>query len=557
MRFNTIKELLNNSVAKYNDKTLYEIDGVKYSFNDLKHMVDALGTCLIDMGLKGKRIAVIGKNTIDWEVSYLSIVGGTGIVVPLDKSLPFVELENSIERSEIEAIFFDESYENDIVTISKNGKNKLKYLISMGNNTHEEVLRKEDLIKKGEELLSQGNREFLYATIDENALAILLFTSGTTANSKAVMLSNHNMCACIDNVMNTLLDIGEDDVFLSFLPLHHVFEGSVGFLFPIAAGARIVFCRGVRYIAEDLRINHISVLMCVPAVYESMYKTLRKKLEKDGKLDAIKALEAKADAENLSLDQRKELFKFLHEAVDDNVKYLISGAAALEPEVERGFRNWGFHLVQGYGLSEFSPVVSVETRDNYRLSSIGRPLVGVTAKVINPDSEGLGELVVYGESKMLGYMNDDEANAEVFSEDGGIKTGDLATIDEDGFIFIKGRKKSVIVLKNGKNVFPEEIEKALNLLPGVKDSFVFGRPKSDDITDIKLNSLIVYDEEEFKDQTEEEVTKHFKDVINKEINPNLPKYKHILGFVVTKEPLIKTTTGKIKRDNNLAKFINK
>ncbi|MBR6252345.1 MAG: AMP-binding protein [Clostridia bacterium] len=557
MRFNTIKELLNNSIEKFSNNTLYEIDGEKITYADFKHMVDSLGTCLVNMGLKDKRIAVIGKNSMHWEVSYLSITCGTGVIVPLDKSLPFVELESSIERSEIEAIFFDESYEEDIVKISKNGNNKLKYLISMGEATKEGVLKKADLIKKGEELLAEGKREFLEATIDPEALAILLFTSGTTANSKAVMLSNHSMCSCVSNVMETLNDIGQDDTFLSFLPLHHVFEGSVGFLFPIAVGSKIIFCRGVRYIAEDLRLNHITVLMCVPAVYESMYKTLRKKLEKEGKLDAIKALEAKADAENLSLDQRKELFKFLHEAVDDNVKYLISGAAALEPEVEKGFRNWGFHLVQGYGLSEFSPVVSVETRDNYRLSSIGRPLANVTAKIINPDSEGLGELVVYGESKMLGYMGDDEANAEVFSEDGGIKTGDLATIDKDGFIFIKGRKKSVIVLKNGKNVFPEEIEKAINLIPNVKESFVFGKPKSDDITDIKLNALIVYDEEEFKDKTEEEITKHFKDIINKEINPNLPKYKHILGLVVTNEPLIKTTTGKIKRDNNLAKFINK
>jgi long-chain acyl-CoA synthetase len=295
--------------------------------------------------------------------------------------------------------------------------------------------------------------------------------------------------------------------------------------------------------------------MCVPAIYESMYKLMIKKLEKEGKLDAIRALEKKADEENLSLEQRKEMFKFLHEAIDDNVKYFISGAAALEPEVEKGFRNWGFHLVQGYGLSEFSPVVSVETRENYRLSSIGRPLVGVKAKIIDADSEGLGELVVYGENKMLGYMGEDEENKNIFTEDGGIKTGDLATIDEDGFIFIKGRKKSVIVLKNGKNVFPEEIEKMINLTPNVKESFVFGKPKSDDITDIKLNVLIVYDDEEFSGKTEEEIINHFKEVISRNINPNLPKYKHILGVQVTKEPLIKTTTGKIKRDNNLAKFI--
>ncbi len=555
MRYNTVKELVEKSIKEHANNTLYEIDGKAITYSEFKHMIDSLGTSLVEMELKGKRIAVIGKNSMNWEVSYLSVSCGTGVIVPLDKSLPFVELENSVVRSEIEAIFFDENYEEDILKISKNPGSKLKYLISMGTAKNEGVLTKEDLIQKGEKLLQEGNREFLDATINPNEMSILLFTSGTTANSKAVMLSNHSMCSCIDCVLDTLTDLDDKDVFLSFLPLHHVFEGSVGFLLPIAVGAKIIFCRGIRMIAEDLRVNHISIIMCVPAVYESMYKTLRKKLEKEGKLEAIKALEAKADAENLSLDERKEMFKFLHEAIDDNVKYFISGAAALEPEVEKGFRNWGFHLVQGYGLSEFSPVVSVETRDNYRLSSIGRPLIGVTAKIINPDAEGLGELVVYGENKMLGYLGDDEANKEVFTEDGGIKTGDLATIDKDGFIFIKGRKKSVIVLKNGKNVFPEEIEKALNLIPEVKESFVFGRPKSDDPTDIKLNALIVYDEEEFKEMSEEEIAKHFKDIVNKEINPNLPKYKHILGVEVTKEALIKTTTGKIKRDNNLAKFI--
>ena len=555
MRYNTVKELVEKSIKEHANNTLYEIDGKAITYSEFKHMIDSLGTSLVEMGLKGKRIAVIGKNSMNWEVSYLSVSCGTGVIVPLDKSLPYVELENSVVRSEIEAIFFDENYEEDILKISKNPGSKLKYLISMGTAKNDGVLTKEELIQKGEKLLQEGNREFLDATINPNEMSILLFTSGTTANSKAVMLSNHSMCSCIDCVLDTLTDLDDKDVFLSFLPLHHVFEGSVGFLLPIAVGAKIIFCRGIRMIAEDLRVNHISVIMCVPAIYESMYKTLRKKLEKEGKLDTIKALEAKADAENLSLDERKEMFKFLHEAIDDNVKYFISGAAALEPEVEKGFRNWGFHLVQGYGLSEFSPVVSVETRDNYRLSSIGRPLIGVTAKIINPDAEGLGELVVYGENKMLGYLGDDEANKEVFTEDGGIKTGDLATIDKDGFIFIKGRKKSVIVLKNGKNVFPEEIEKALNLISGVKESFVFGRPKSDDPTDIKLNALIVYDEEEFKEMSEEEIAKHFKDIVNKEINPNLPKYKHILGVEVTKEALIKTTTGKIKRDNNLAKFI--
>lgn len=556
MRFNTIKELFNISVEIFKGNVLYKIEDKDITYSDVKEMVDALGTSLVELGLKDKKIAVIGKNSMNWEIAYLSVTCGTGVIVPLDKSLPFGELESSINRSEVEAIFFDESYEENILKIKKSGISNLKYLISMGNSENSEVITATSLIENGKKILNDGNRNFIDAPTEPDKMAILLFTSGTTSNSKAVMLSNRNMCSCIDCVVNTLTDINENDVFLSFLPIHHVFEGSVGFLFPISVGARIVFCRGIRHIAEDLRINHISVLMCVPAVYENMYKGLIKKLEKEEKLDTIRSLEAKADAEGMSLDQRKQLFSFLHDAIDDNVKYFISGAAALEPEVEKGFRKWGFHLVQGYGLSEFSPVVSVETRDNYRLSSIGRPLVGVQAKILNPDSEGLGELAVYGGSIMLGYYNNDEANKEVMTEDGWLKTGDLATIDEDGFIFIKGRKKSVIVLKNGKNVFPEEIEKLINLIPNVKESFVFGKPKTEDITDIKLNVLIVYDNASFEGKSEAEIFDYFKQEIIK-LNQNLPKYKSILGINLTTEDLIKTTTGKIKRDNNLAKFINK
>ena len=554
MRFSNVKEMLENSVKLYGDKALYSLEGKDISYREVYEKVNSLGTSLLELGLKGKRIAVIGKNSANWEIAYLSIACGAGIVVPIDKSLPFVELESSINRSEIEAIFFDESYEENIIKISQNGVCKLKHLIVMGNTESDKVLKQSDLIEKGNKLVQEGKDDYLKTQIDPEKMSVLLFTSGTTSASKAVMLSNKSICANIESVIDTLKDINKDDVFLSFLPLHHVFEGTVGFLFPIAVGAKIIFCRGIRFIADDLRENRISVFMCVPAVYENMYKSLRKKLDKEGKLELIKQLEEKAV--NLSLEERKAMFNFLHTAIDDNVKYFISGAAALEPEVEKGFRLWGFNLVQGYGLSECSPVVSVETNDNYRLSSIGRPLERVQAKILNPDDSGLGELAIMGENNMLGYLDNDEANKEVFTEDGWIKTGDLATIDEDGFIFIKGRKKSVIVLKNGKNVFPEEIEKLANLIPNVKESFVFGKPKSEDITDIKLNILIVYEDSDFEGKNEEEILKYFKDEIIK-INRNLPKYKTILGINITKEPLIKTTTGKIKRDDNLAKFINK
>ena len=328
----------------------------------------------------------------------------------------------------------------------------------------------------------------------------------------------------------------------------------VGFLYPLAIGSKIIFGRGLKYITEDLKENKISVLMCVPAIYENIYKNIRRKFEKDGHLELLEKLEAKA--ENCSMEQRKEIFKQIHESLDNNTKILISGAAALDPEVERGFRLWGFNLVQGYGLTEASPVISVETEANYRLSSIGRPLVGIEAKVVNPNADGIGELAIKGDNIMLGYLDDKEATDKVI-QDGWLLTGDLASIDEDGFIFICGRKKSVIVLKNGKNIFPEEMEKLVNKIDGVKESFIFGKSTNRTKDDIKLNVEIVFDKSEVQDiykvTTAEEIYKAFHEKI-KQINSIMPSYKAIKGIVFSEEPLIKTSTNKIKRDENFARI---
>ncbi|MBS5863241.1 MAG: AMP-binding protein [Clostridium sp.] len=551
-----LKDMLNKTRELYGDRPGYKIklgeENYKtYTHSEIRDMVNYLGTALISLGLKNKRIAVIGENRYEWELAYLSIVCGTGIVVPLDKSLPANELEELIERSEVEAIFYSRKYEEIVEKIKYSEKNKLKHLISMDSDIHKEgVYSEKELIEKGKGLVDSGNREFIDAKINPEEMSIMLFTSGTTSKSKVVALSHRNM---VSNVMDfaSILDVDSSDRILSFLPLHHVFECTVGMLFSLYIGAERSFCEGIRHIIENLNEYKITFTSFVPAIYENMHKTILKNLEKEGKLEAVKKL--MKDNKDKTMAEKKEIFKDIHNVFGGHIKLFVSGAAALEKEVEEDFRAWGVNLCQGYGLTETSPVIGVETNENFRVGSIGKALPHVQAKIEDANDEGMGELVVKGPNVMLGYFNDEKATKEVM-EDGWFRTGDLAKIDEDGYIFICGRKKSVIVLKNGKNIFPEEMEALVNKIEGVKESFIFGKQQSDDKDDIKINVKIIFDrevmQEAYKVETDEEIYKVLADKI-KEINQIMPKYKAIRGILISEKPLLKTTTSKIKRQANL------
>ena len=551
-----LKDMLEKTGKLYGDRPGYKIklgEGKykTYTHKEIRDMINSLGTALISLGLKGKRIAVIGENRYEWELAYLSIVCGTGIVVPLDRSLPDNELEELIERSEVEAIFYSKKYEERIKTIRFSEKNKLKHLISMDTDIHDEgIYSEKELIEKGRKLIEEGNREFLDSKINPEEMNIMLFTSGTTSKSKVVALSHKNL---VSNVMDveSVLTIDSIDKILSFLPLHHVFECTVGMLYSLYIGAERSFCEGIRHIVENLNEYKITFASFVPAIYESMYKTILKNLEKQGKLEAVKKL--MEENRDKSMAEKKEIFKDIHNIFGGNIKLFVSGAAALDKEVEYAFRDWGINLCQGYGLTETSPVIGVETDENFRVGSIGKPLPHVKARIDDANEEGMGELTVKGPNIMLGYYQDEKATKEVM-EDGWFHTGDLAKIDEDGYIFICGRKKSVIVLKNGKNIFPEEMEALVNKIEGVKESFIFGKQQSDDKEDIKINVKIIFDrdtmKEAYKAETDEEIHKVLLDKI-KEINKIMPKYKAIRGMTISEEPLIKTTTNKIKRQANL------
>ncbi len=496
-KINDLKDMLKKSGKQYGEKIAYQIRQGEGKYQNITHqevreMIEALGTALIDIGLKGKRIAVIGENRYEWEIAYLSIVCGTGVVVPFDKSLPENELKSLIERSEVEAIFYSKNYQTMLENAKNEGVGKLKHLISMDLNIHTNgIYAEKELIEKGKELIKQGNKEFVNAKIDNEKMSIMLFTSGTTSASKAVALSHKNLCSNLMDIAS-ILDVDCNDTFLSFLPLHHVFECTVGFLFSLHKGAKTVFCDGIRHIPENMREYKVSVMASVPAIYERIFKMIRKQLEKQGKLEEI--LQKEEQYRNYSMEEKKQVFQEIHDMLGGNVKLLISGAASLDSTVEEKYRLLGLNLVQGYGLTETSPVISMGTKKYYKVGSIGKTVPSVKAKVINKNQEGIGELIVQGPNIMLEYYGNKQETKKVL-QDGWFYTGDLARIDEEGYIFICGRKKSVIVLKNGKNIFPEEMENLINRIEGVEESFIFGKQMSEDKNDIKIFAKLVYNQE--------------------------------------------------------------
>lgn len=556
LKITDLKDMLNKTRDLYATRPAYKIrlENGKYQIfthAQVRDMVDGLGTALIDLGLKGKRIAIIGENRYEWEIAYLSVVCGTGIVVPLDKSLPENELEDLVKRSKVSAIFYSKKYEEAIKKIKYRQTNQLKHLISMDLEANSEgVYSQKELIKVGKKLIENGNKDFINAKINPEEMSIMLFTSGTTSKSKVVALSHKNICS---NLMDlaSVIDVNSDDTLLSVLPIHHVFECTVGFLFALYKGAQTVFSDGLRHIAENLKEYKVSVMACVPAIYERIFLMIRKQLEKQGKLEEV--LKNQEKYKDATMEKKKEVFKEIHDLIGGNIKLFISGAASLDPNIEERYRSLGLNIVQGYGLTETSPVIAIGTNKYHKVGSVGKTLPSVNAKIVDKNSEGIGELVVKGPNIMLEYFENKEATKEVI-KDGWFYTGDLARMDEEGYVFICGRKKSVIVLKNGKNIFPEEMEILVNKIEGVKESFIFGKQQSEDENNIKINVKIVFDrkvtKEVYKVETDEEIYKIFSKKI-KEINHTMPKYKAIRGIVLTEEPLIKTTTNKIKRQENL------
>lgn len=436
----------------------------------------------------------------------------------------------------------------------KNGNStKVKYFICM-NEKSNDFIYFNDLLEKGRKLLDDGYIEYLTSEIDSKALSVILFTSGTTSISKAVMLSHDNITSNL-YALNCSEKIYDTDISLAFLPFHHTF-GSTGLLLFLSNGVTNAFCDGLRHIAQNLKEYKISVFVCVPILLEAMHKKLMTEIEKQGKTKLIKrATKISNFLLKFGIDIRRKLFKDIINNLGGNIRFIVSGAAAIDKKVAKSFNDLGILTVQGYGLTETSPVLCAENEKYIRYGSVGFPMNNVEIKIDNPNEQGIGEVIAKGPNVMLGYYENPEATNEVLVN-GWFHTGDLGYIDKDGYIYITGRKKNVIVLKNGKNIYPEELEILINNLPYVAESMVFGFPKDDDLL---LSAKIVYDKDyinntypDFNDKDIE--NKIWNDI--KSINSNMPNYKHIKKIIVTDEPMIKTTTAKIKRFEEIKKILN-
>ena len=560
--FNNIKEIIYNSVEQYSKNIAFvikhtenkKIEYENITYKQLLEDINKLGTAVYSLGFKGKRIAVIGRNSYGWAIAHLSNLLGGNVSVPLDKDLQYDELESSLIRSKADMIFFDKKYEEKISQIKEKNNTNLKEYVCF--EEAEGFKNIKELLKIGNEEINRGKTDFINAKIDENKMAILLFTSGTTSKSKAVMLSQKNIASNV-YAMQCVEAIYSTDTNIAFLPFHHIF-GSTCMVVMLAYGVRTVFPDGLRYIKKNLNEYGVSVFVGVPVLVEAIYKTIMKEVQKQGKTKLVNiATKISNFLLKLHIDLRRILFKSIINELGGKLRFVISGGAPADSKIAKGFNDLGIEVVQGYGLTETSPVIAAENKKCMKAGTVGIPMLNVKLEIENPDENGIGEIRVKGPNVMLGYYENEEATKEVL-KDGWFYTGDLGYLDKNGCLAITGRSKNLIVLKNGKKVFPEELETLVNRLELVEECMVYGMPDEKDKNDVKLSIKVVYNKEivkeKYSDKTEEELYKIIWNEI-KEINKTLPRYKYIKGMILTDEELIKTTTKKVKRQEEMKKIM--
>ena len=545
------KEMIERSAQIYKTRTAFKLknkDGEIYSktYEEVKNDIYALGTELIENGLTNKRIAVIGKNSYKWAISYLasSIVG---VVVPIDKELHSDDVINFMNVAECECILGDGKNLKTITENIEKLNNKKTIFVDFEKSF-------EHYLEAGRTLLEKGNTKFEEIKINPDEMKILLFTSGTTGNAKGVCLSQKNICSNILSIYG-IVKVKRSDLFFSILPLHHTYECTIGFLLPLYSGASICYCDGLRYISKNMLEYHPSVILCVPLLLESMYKKIMKSLKKS--LPEKYTKDGENPIDKLPFILRKIVSRKVKNTLGGRLRVFIVGAAAVNPEIANTFDKLKLNSLQGYGLTECAPLVAGNTDFFKRNDSAGLPIPTIEYKIDNPNQEGVGEIIVKGPNVMLGYYNMPEETEKVL-KDGWFHTGDLGKIDENGFLYITGRCKSVIVTKNGKNIYPEEIESYLNESPLISESLVIGTHKEND-DETYVNAQIFPNKEAITEYlkgtvpTKEEIKKVISDVIAN-VNSKIPNYKHIKDFAIRDSEFEKTTTQKVKRYGNNMKI---
>lgn len=542
-----LKDMLEKTANKNSTKTAFKVkdnDGkiVNKTYIDFKNDVQNLSTKLIQMGLQNQIIAVIGKNSYSWAVSYLASTI-IGIVVPIDKEALKENIKEFLNVSNAKAVIADDKYLNEIFEFKSELKNET-ILIDMQNTSKYTNLS--DLITDGKKLIDGGNKDYENIKINPDEMKILLFTSGTTGNSKAVMLSHKNICSNIVSIAS-IVKVDNSTKVLSILPLHHTYECTIGYLLVVYGGGTICYCEGLRYITKNIQEYQPTFILCVPLLLENVYKkvikTLKSNLPEKYTKDESKIID------NLPFYLKGIVKKKVKKSLGGKIKTFIVGAAAIKPELVEVFFKLGIKVLQGYGLTECSPLVAGNNDFYYKAASCGMPIPNVEYKIDNPNDEGIGEIIVKGQNIMLGYYENEEATKKVL-KDGWFHTGDLGYIDDEEFLYISGRSKNMILTKNGENIYPEEIENILNDDDLIEESLVIGTSNGKD--DVQVKAKIFPNIEAIKEYlgnkfpTKEEISKILNEAVKK-ANAKLPNFKHIKSFKIMDEDFERTTTNKVKR----------
>ena len=549
-----LKEMYHTTCQKYGEKIfLTWRNGEVFehlSFFAYEGKINAFGTALWAMGYAGKRVAIIGPTRWEYITSYLAVTSSGGTIIPLDKELQPDQVKGFIELSEADAVIFSSDFKDMILSFMDGTLTKSPLLIGMDEpTTTEDIKSYSELVAMGQELVEGGQRGFLDIEIDNESMAALLFTSGTTGTSKGVMLSHKNIAtnayyAGVATIFNSKMDM------MSVLPIHHTYENVMAFFAAFMLGTHINICESVKMVMRSFKIFKPNAMTLVPLFVETMYKKIWDEIEKKGKTKTVKsAIKASNAMRKVGIDMRRKLFKDVLEAFGGNLNVIICGGAPLNPDTIKGFEAFGIDIFQGYGITECSPLVAVMPQNIIKPASVGYPVPCVEVIIDKTEGEETGEILVKGDSVMIGYINNPEATAEVMTEDGFFRTGDIGYLDEDGFLYITGRKKNVVVLNNGKNIFPEEIEEHLSKCELMAEKIVIGRTLENGT--VILTALVYPNLEKFTDKDGNvRSSEEMHDAIKAEvmqINKTLPSFKHITEIELLETEFEKNTSKKIKR----------
>lgn len=545
-------------LEKFNSKEEFK----KITYKQFTDDVIALGTALTNKySLKDERIVIIGENTYYWYVSYMAMLCGTGIVVPVDKELPANEIENVINRSRATAVIYS-SKKRDIIKKVQDKLPTVKYFIQMNSDNELEgrEIGIETIIKQGKEMLEKGDNSFEKIEIDPDEFKVLIFTSGTTSNSKGVMICNRNLAENI-NAVSTYVKLYPSDRLFSVLPLHHTYESSIGFLLPFANGASVAVCQGLKHIVPDLQETKPTAMIAVPLLIENLYKKINKTIEKSGKAGLVNSMIHVTNAlKSVGVDIKRKVFSEIYENLGGNIRIIVSAAAPIDAKVGRWVQDLGITFLQGYGLTETAPIAALTPEFEPKVGSAGKAVNCAELKIDNPNEKGEGEVLIKSKTLMLGYYENEEATNEVIKvdEEGNrwFHSGDVGYLDEDGFLYITGRTKNVIVTQNGKNIYPEEIELILGEVKEIKECMVYGKEVEGEkeliITVKVIPNLEEIEAEHGKDLSDEQIHEIIWEQI-KVVNRKLTSYKAIKKLEIKKDEFAKTTTMKIKRFEEIKK----